>query len=85
MLPRPQVTTAGRTALSALLKREVSAQRIPATFMGVTNADGELFWASAGLKEFGNPTSGEVTDDTMLQLFSMTKLVTSVCLPSLPC
>ncbi|EJT47519.1 hypothetical protein A1Q1_03631 [Trichosporon asahii var. asahii CBS 2479] len=78
MLPRPQVTQAGRAALSSLLKREVSAHRIPATFMGVTNADGELFWAQAGLKEFGNPASGEVAEGTMLQLFSMTKLVTSL-------
>lgn len=78
MLPRPQVTQAGRSALSSLLKREVDAGRIPATFMGATNVDGELFWDQAGLQEFGNPASGEVGDGTMLQLFSMTKLVTAV-------
>lgn len=78
MLPRPQVTQAGKAALTDLLNREVGAGRIPATFIGATNADGELFWARAGEKEFGKRDLGDVDDDTILQLFSMTKLVTSV-------
>lgn len=76
-MPRPLVTPAGRAALDDLLEREVASRDIPATFFGVTNADEEIYWACAGDKEYGNPAE-QVTDQTYLQLFSMTKLVTSV-------
>lgn len=75
-LPRPHVTPAGRAALTSLLKREVGSRTIPATFMGAANADGEIFWACAGEKEYGSPE--QVTDKTVLQIYSMTKLITSV-------
>ncbi|TXT06308.1 uncharacterized protein COLE_05639 [Cutaneotrichosporon oleaginosum] len=78
MLPRPVVTHAGRTALENLLHREVSSRAIPATFFGAANADGEIFWSCAGEVEYGSSARGEVTDQTCLQMFSMTKLVTSV-------
>lgn len=78
MLPRPVVTQAGRAALEGLLHREVGSRVIPATFFGAANADGEIFWACAGEVEYGGNARGEVNDQTVLQLFSMTKLVTSV-------
>jgi CubicO group peptidase (beta-lactamase class C family) len=82
MIPRPVVSHAGRAALESLLHREVGSRAIPATFFGAANADGEIFWDCAGEVEYGSAARGEVNDQTCLQLFSMTKLVTSVGPPS---
>lgn len=77
-MPRPRVTPQGRAALDNILEREVASRTIPATFLGAANADGEIYWNCAGEQEYGTP--GEVTDQTLLQMYSMTKLVTSVSL-----
>lgn len=62
--PKPKLSPAGSAALDALLKETVESRVIPATYFGVTGADGELYFNCAGDKVFGSPEQGQVDADT---------------------
>ncbi|TXT10789.1 hypothetical protein VHUM_02294 [Vanrija humicola] len=74
----PTISPRGKAALDAALADAVADPLIPAVFFGVTTASGPIYLSCGGERVLGEPAKGAVTEDTMLQLWSMTKLVTSV-------
>ncbi|TXT06157.1 hypothetical protein VHUM_03630 [Vanrija humicola] len=56
----------------------VDSREVNALTFAVSDAEGELYFNCAGERVFGEPDRGQVDDRTMFQLFSCTKLVTSV-------
>ena len=93
-VPVPQLKQTGKEALDQFLQKIVQDKKVPAAFLGATNKDGELYFECGGDRVFGKPDEGQVTPDTgqlylkarwntisdisVLQLFSMTKFMTSV-------
>ncbi|ORY32004.1 beta-lactamase/transpeptidase-like protein [Naematelia encephala] len=77
-LPLPTISPKGKATLDALLAKTVEERTVPAVFFGATNAKEELYFNSKGEKVFGQPEEGEVYSDTTLQLFSMTKFITTI-------
>ncbi|KAL1409435.1 hypothetical protein Q8F55_003418 [Vanrija albida] len=67
-----------RARLDAILHEAVDSRQVNALTLAVSDAEGELYFKCAGERVFGEPEKGEVDDRTMFQLFSCTKLVTSV-------
>ncbi|BEI86676.1 hypothetical protein CcaverHIS002_0700220 [Cutaneotrichosporon cavernicola] len=75
---KPVVSAKGQAALDELLAKRVDSRLIPAATFGATTADGPIYFAARGERVLGEPDKGQVDDKTMLQLYSMTKLVTTV-------
>jgi hypothetical protein len=63
-VPTPQLKESGRGALDEYLKKVDSDRRVPATFLGATNKDGEMYFGCAGDRVFGKPDEGKVTPDS---------------------
>lgn len=63
-LPTPSFDAAGKAALDAHLQKIVKERRVPATWLGVTNAKEELFFDYGGDRVFGKPEAGMVDDHT---------------------
>ena len=76
--PLPQLSSQGKERLDKLLTDTVAKRNLPALFFAVANKEGPIYANCAGDNVFGEPDKGSVDQDTTLQLFSMTKLVTSV-------
>ncbi|GHJ86336.1 hypothetical protein NliqN6_2738 [Naganishia liquefaciens] len=76
--PCPILGKGEKEGLSKLLRDAIDANKIPATFIGVTTAQETLFSDCAGDIVCGVPGSGLVDPDTTVQLFSATKFVTTV-------
>ncbi|BEJ11593.1 hypothetical protein CspHIS471_0200530 [Cutaneotrichosporon sp. HIS471] len=76
--PPPHLTQEGKRALDAWLKAEVAKGEHPAMFAIVATPSEVLYEGVRGDRVFGQPEKGRVDWDTTLQLWSMTKLVTSV-------
>ncbi|CAK9785896.1 beta-lactamase/transpeptidase-like protein [Cutaneotrichosporon oleaginosum] len=78
VIPKPVVSTKGKVALDDLLTQRVDSGLIPAATFAATTADGPIYFAAHGERVLGEPDAGQIDDKTMLQFYSMTKLVTSV-------
>ncbi|CAK9783062.1 beta-lactamase/transpeptidase-like protein [Cutaneotrichosporon oleaginosum] len=76
--PAPKLTPEGKRALDAWFKAEVAKGEHPAMFAIVATPTEVLYESARGDRVFGQPEKGQVDWDTTLQLWSMTKLVTSV-------
>ncbi|WOO82477.1 Acyltransferase LovD [Vanrija pseudolonga] len=74
----PTISPRGKAALDDALVAAVADPLIPAQFWGVTTAQGPIYFNCGGERVLHEPEKGVVNEDTMLQLWSMTKLVTSV-------
>ncbi|KAL1408750.1 hypothetical protein Q8F55_005563 [Vanrija albida] len=74
----PTISARGKTDLDAALAAAIADPLLPAQFWGVTTAKGPIYFNCGGERVLHEPERGEVTEDTVLQLWSMTKLVTSV-------
>jgi methyl acetate hydrolase len=61
----------GKEALDQFLQKTVQDKKVPATFLGVTNKDGELYFDCGGDRVYGKPDEGQVTPDTG-ELFTLT-------------
>lgn len=53
-----------RAALDEFLQRTVDSRRVPAMFIGATNAEGEIYYNNAGERVFGDQEKGVVDEDT---------------------
>lgn len=62
MLPAPELRSPD--ALDKLLRERVARRDLPAIFLGATNADETIYLNQAGERVFGNPSAGEVNEDT---------------------
>jgi hypothetical protein len=60
----PTITSEGRAQIDSFLSSVVGSRRVPAMFVGATNAQEEIYWSCAGDKVFGDPSQGEVNSDT---------------------
>lgn len=74
----PRVTPKGKAALDALLSEVVDAHQLPALTIGATTSTGPIYFAARGDRVFGDSSKGQVGEDTVLQLYSQTKLVVAV-------
>ncbi|GFZ52308.1 hypothetical protein JCM24511_10081 [Saitozyma sp. JCM 24511] len=80
-IKRPTVTPATKQKLDAILKKHVDLGLIPAATFAVATADSKaepLYFKAEGDKVFGQPDKGQINEDTILQLMSMTKLMVSL-------
>lgn len=66
--PAPHLKSSGKKALDEFLSKTVSERKVPATFLGVTNKDGELYFDCGGERVFGKPEEGNVSPDTSMFL-----------------
>ncbi|KAL1409400.1 hypothetical protein Q8F55_003383 [Vanrija albida] len=74
----PHLSQKGIAALDALLASTVDAHTLPALTWGVTTATGPLYFATRGDRVWGDSAQGQIDEDTILQLYSQTKLVVAV-------
>ncbi|KAL8286141.1 hypothetical protein RQP46_004629 [Phenoliferia psychrophenolica] len=77
-LPFPTLSPGGQERLDAYLTTTVAGREVPALFFGATNAKETIYQSQAGERVFGQPEKGEVDADTTLQMYSMTKFVTTI-------
>lgn len=63
-VPTPKLKEIGKETLDEFLRKTVESRKVPATFLGVTNKDGELYFNCAGERVFGKAEEGQVTPDT---------------------
>jgi len=63
-IPTPSIDEAGRAAIDKFLADTAGGRRVPATFLGVTTAKGELYFNQDGERVFGEPDKGVVDDQT---------------------
>ncbi|RSH84255.1 uncharacterized protein EHS24_005768 [Apiotrichum porosum] len=74
----PRLTPEGKARLDELVKRQVAESGLPALFFGATTADGEIYFNCGGDKVVNKPELGQVDEDTTVQLWSMTKMITAI-------
>lgn len=77
-LPLPRLNADGSKALDELLAKTVAQRHVPAVFFLATNARETIYSNQAGEVTFGDASSGEVDEDTTLELFSQTKFITAI-------
>ncbi|KAI5480308.1 hypothetical protein MNV49_001267 [Pseudohyphozyma bogoriensis] len=77
-LPLPTLTPEATKPIDAFLKTTVAEGKVPAVFFGATNAKETIYFNQGGEKVAGNPGEGMVDEDTVIQIFSMTKLITTI-------
>lgn len=65
-MPTPTLSAEGKTAIDTLLHQAVASRNVPAVTCGVTSADGELYFAAAGERVFGEPDKGNVSEHTRM-------------------
>jgi methyl acetate hydrolase len=63
-LPTPTLDAAGKSALDAHLQKTLKERKVPATWLGVTTAEKELFFDYGGERVFGKPEEGLVDEHT---------------------
>ncbi|BEJ17801.1 hypothetical protein CspHIS471_0700690 [Cutaneotrichosporon sp. HIS471] len=78
MSPSPRLNGGGRAALDKWLAETNAAHLTPALFVGVASKDEVLYFNCAGDKVLNEPDKGQVNEDTIIEMWSMTKLVTSL-------
>ncbi|GMK58053.1 hypothetical protein CspeluHIS016_0500850 [Cutaneotrichosporon spelunceum] len=78
MTPSPRLSAGGRAALDKWLADTNAARLTPALFVGVASKDDVLYFNCAGERVLGEPDKGSVNEDTVIEMWSMTKLVTSL-------
>jgi hypothetical protein len=61
-VPVPEFT--GNEALNEFLQKTVRDRKVPATFLGVTDKNGELYFDCGGDRVFGKSAEGQVTPET---------------------
>ncbi|KAF7291130.1 hypothetical protein MIND_01256200 [Mycena indigotica] len=66
--------------LERILKEGVDNGALPASFVAIGDAEGNLISCAAGNRLLNNPASGSIGDDTIFWICSQTKLVTSIAL-----
>ncbi|TXT06151.1 hypothetical protein VHUM_03624 [Vanrija humicola] len=77
-MPRISLTPESRRALDTLLETAAASRDVNAPTAIVATADEILYFGAKGERVYGKPELGEVNDETVLQLFSCTKLITAV-------
>ena len=63
-LSKHSLSPSGRTAIDAFLREAVESERVPATFLGVTAAEAELYYDQQGERVFGEADKGSVDEHT---------------------
>lgn len=63
-LPTPRLSESGKQAITDYLEQVVAERQNPATWLGATTAEGELYFDGKGEKVFGKADEGEVDDET---------------------
>ena len=77
-MPLPTISSSGASELDHLLAETVKRRHVPAVFYLATNAKETIYSNQKGEVNFGDPASGEVNEDTVLELFSQTKFITAI-------
>jgi len=62
--PIPTITSDGAEALDGFLKKTVTGGRVPAVVFGATSAQETIYWNQAGDVVFGDPSKGQIDEDT---------------------
>jgi hypothetical protein len=76
-VPTPHLKSSAKQALDQYLAKVVHDRKVPATTLGVTNKDGELWFGCGGERVFGQPDEGQISPDTseypaLLMILSVT-------------
>ncbi|GMK56287.1 hypothetical protein CspeluHIS016_0301270 [Cutaneotrichosporon spelunceum] len=77
----PTLSAAGKAKLDQILKSNTESRDIPGSTFAVATPDADaslVYWGTGGDRVFGDPSKGQIDEDTVLQLMSMTKLAVSV-------
>ncbi|TFK18683.1 beta-lactamase [Coprinopsis marcescibilis] len=74
----PKISAAGLEALDKLIAETLSAGKLPGFALAVSNLDEQLYAKGAGNKTYGDPTSAQVTDESVFWICSMTKLLAAI-------
>lgn len=77
----PTLSAETKQKLDSILKENVDSHEIPASTFAVATADPKadpIYFNAYGDRVFGDASKGQIDEDTVLQLMSMTKLVVSV-------
>jgi CubicO group peptidase (beta-lactamase class C family) len=77
-MPLPRLNADGASALDAHLQKTVEQRHVPACFFLATNAKETIYSNQAGEVQFGDASSGQVDEDSTLELFSQTKFITAI-------
>lgn len=64
MVALPTISSSARGPLDEFLQENVQSRRVPAMFIGATNAKEEIYFNQAGEKVFGDASKGEVGSET---------------------
>ncbi|KAK8869722.1 hypothetical protein IAR55_000290 [Kwoniella newhampshirensis] len=78
--PTPLTTLkpSGKASLDELLRVTVERRHVPAVFYGATNAKEEIYFNQLGEKVFGEPSSGQIDENTTTECYSQSKLITCI-------
>ena len=74
MLPHLSVSNEAKSQVEELIKSSVNSGEIPPFFFAACSADGPLVSFNFGNDQDGKP----ITNDTLLRIASMTKLISSM-------
>lgn len=77
----PTLSADAKTKIDQILQSAVDSKEIPASTFAVATADlnaEPVYFKASGERVFGSPDKGQINEDTVLQLMSMTKLVVTV-------
>ncbi|KAG6842710.1 hypothetical protein H0H87_010941 [Tephrocybe sp. NHM501043] len=73
-----QLLNKGREEIQRILSDAVEDRRTSGLVFGATSVEEELFFAHAGLRVFDDPSSGPMTEDSILWICSQTKMIASI-------
>jgi hypothetical protein len=63
-MPRLCLTPRGQQRLDELVSERVASRVIPASFVGLTDAAGDIYFRSEGSIDYDDPAKGSVKEDT---------------------
>lgn len=78
---KPTLSAEAKSKIDKILESAVESKEIPASTFAVATADLDappIYFKAVGERVFGSPDQGQIDEDTVLQLMSMTKLVVTV-------
>ncbi|ORX39573.1 beta-lactamase/transpeptidase-like protein [Kockovaella imperatae] len=73
-----RLSESSKQRLDELLQDKIHQGTLPCIFWAATNAQETIYENQAGLRIMGDETSGQVTPETTLELYSMTKFVVAL-------
>ncbi|KAF8649414.1 hypothetical protein AX16_005855 [Volvariella volvacea WC 439] len=74
----PSLSLEAKDKIQSVLSLAVAEKRTPSLWFGATNTEEDLFIATEGTRVLGDPSSGELDDDSIFWVCSQTKLMVTI-------